>query len=59
MKATRALEGLGESDITPAVLALGRPLFSQALIGTLPPRHRQYPDRIGSRSCVLRTLSFG
>jgi len=35
MKATRALEGLGESDITPAVLALGRPLFSQALIGTL------------------------
>ena len=35
MKAPPALKGPGEHDITPAVLAIGRPLFSQALIGTL------------------------
>ncbi len=35
MKAPQSLKGPGESDITPAVLAIGRPLFSQALIGTL------------------------
>jgi hypothetical protein len=28
-------EGTGDSDITPAVLAIGRPSFPQALIGAL------------------------
>jgi DNA-binding CsgD family transcriptional regulator len=35
MKAPQALKGTGENDITPAVLAIGRPSFPQALIGAL------------------------
>ena len=35
MKAPQAHKGTGENDIAPAVLAIGRPLFPQALIGAL------------------------
>jgi DNA-binding CsgD family transcriptional regulator len=35
MKTPPAIIGPGESDITPAVLAIGRPSFPQALIGVL------------------------
>src|SRR5262245_20084930 len=35
VEASRVFKEPGENDITPAVLAIGRPFFSQALIGTL------------------------